>query len=108
MSEGQEKIRTLHIEEPAEKNWRGGVYLCTATNSFEADIFESKLRGENIPCLKRHKGAGNYLEVFMGTDAAYSIDIYVPEEVAAKPMERTPLESSPPVWPMVTAAVALQ
>ena len=62
------------------KEWRGGVYLCTAKSSFEADIFESKLRGENIPCIRKYKGAGNMLEIIMGQSITYPIDIYVPEE----------------------------
>ncbi len=62
-----------------KKPWRDGVYLCTAKNSFEADILESKLRSENIPCVKKYKGASNFLEVFMGSNSAFPIEIYVPE-----------------------------
>ncbi len=72
--------RDLMIDEKAEKEWRGGVYMCTAKNSFEADIFESKLRGEGIPCLRRYKGAGNFVEIAMGSNMAYPIDIYVPKD----------------------------
>jgi hypothetical protein len=60
--------------------WRDGVYLCTANDSMEADIFESKLRGEGIPCERRWKGAGNFLEIFMGTNTICPVDIYVPAE----------------------------
>lgn len=60
--------------------WRGGVYLCTVTDSFEADILESKLRSEGIPCVKKYKGAGNYIEVVMGHNTTNPIELYVPEE----------------------------
>jgi len=60
--------------------WRDGVYLCTVENSFEADLLESKLRSEGIPSIKKFKGAGNFLEIFMGSNSAYPIDLYVPEE----------------------------
>ena len=33
---------------PAEEEWRGGVYLTTVTSSFEADILESKLMSLRI------------------------------------------------------------
>ncbi|MDR3295358.1 MAG: DUF2007 domain-containing protein [Clostridiales Family XIII bacterium] len=66
-------------EKDENKQWRDGVYLCTANNSMEADILESKLRGEGIPGERRYKGAGNFLEIFMGSSSAYPIDIYVPE-----------------------------
>lgn len=62
-----------------DRVWRDGVYLCTAPNSFEADILESKLKGEGIPCVKKYKGASNYLEIFMGQNMTQPIDIYVPE-----------------------------
>ncbi|MDR2771101.1 MAG: hypothetical protein LBB57_03585 [Clostridiales Family XIII bacterium] len=65
-------------KEIEKKEWRDGVYLCTATGSTEADIFESKLRGEGIPSERRHKGAGNFLEIFMGANSLCPIDIYVP------------------------------
>ena len=60
------------------KEWRDGVFLCTAANSMHADILESKLRGEGIPCERRYKGAGNFLEIAMGA-SSFPIDIYVPE-----------------------------
>jgi hypothetical protein len=63
-----------------QKEWRDGVYLCTAKDSFEADLLESKLRSEGIPSIKRFKGASNFLEIFMGSSSAYPIDIYVPGE----------------------------
>jgi hypothetical protein len=58
--------------------WRDGSFLCTASNSLEADIIESKLRGEDIPSGRRYRGAGNFLEIFMGSNSTCPIDIYVP------------------------------
>ena len=63
-----------------DKVWRNGVFLCTTDNSFNADLLESKLRSENIPCIKKYKGASNFIEIFMGSNSAYNIDIYVPKE----------------------------
>lgn len=68
------------FEKKNQKEWRDGVYLCTAKNSFEADLMESKLRSEGIPSIKKFKGASNFLEIFMGSNSAFPIDIYVPEE----------------------------
>jgi hypothetical protein len=59
--------------------WRGGVFLCTTKDSMEADILESKLRSEGIPCIKRYRGASNFMEIFMGQNTAFPIDLYVPE-----------------------------
>lgn len=67
-------------EDQEQKEWRDGVYLCTARDSFEADLLESKLRSEGIPSIKRFKGASNFLEIFMGSSSAYPIDLYVPAE----------------------------
>ena len=35
--------------------WRDGVYLCTVNDSFQADLLESKLKGEGIPCVKKYE-----------------------------------------------------
>jgi hypothetical protein len=44
----------------------------------DADIIESKLRGEGIPAARKYDNAGNFLEIAMGA-TTYPIDIYVPE-----------------------------
>ena len=49
--------------------WRDGVYLCTVNTTMQADIIESKLRG-----------AGNFMEIAMGSSIGSDIEIYVPEE----------------------------
>lgn len=67
-------------EDQKGKEWRDGVYLCTAKDSFESDLLESKLRSEGIPSIKKFRGASNFLEIFMGSSSAYPIDIYVPGE----------------------------
>ncbi|MDR2089985.1 MAG: hypothetical protein LBP73_11615 [Clostridiales Family XIII bacterium] len=70
-------------KENQKEAWRDGVYLCTAASNTEADILESKLRGEGIPCERRWKGAGNFLEIFMGVNSICPIDIYVPADSLA-------------------------
>ncbi|MCI9596838.1 MAG: DUF2007 domain-containing protein [Firmicutes bacterium] len=60
--------------------WRGGVYLCTADSSFQADLLESKLKSEGIPCVKKYQAASNFIEIAMGANNAYPIDLYVPED----------------------------
>ena len=68
------------FDKKEQKEWRDGVYLCTAKDSFEADLLESKLRSEGIPSIKNFQGASNFLEIFMGASTTCPIDIYVPEE----------------------------
>lgn len=70
-----------------EGAWRNGVYLTTAGSSFEADILESKLRAEGIPSEKRYAGASNFLEISMGFQNAYPIEIYVPEQELERAQE---------------------
>lgn len=62
-----------------KNTWRDGVYLCTVTDNLQADILESKLRGEGIPCIRKYEGAGNYVEIFAGLSTVSGIDLYVPE-----------------------------
>ena len=61
--------------------WRDGVYLTTVKDSFEADIIESKLRSEDIPCVKRYSGAGNFMEIALGSNTTQDIEIYVPADL---------------------------
>ncbi|MCI8283733.1 MAG: DUF2007 domain-containing protein [Firmicutes bacterium] len=71
------------------------VHLLTAGSSFEADIIESKLRAEGIPCLKKYEGSSNFMEIFMGSQSGGSIEIYVPEkayESALEAVKTVPLE----------------
>lgn len=68
------------FEKKDKTNWRDGVYLMTAENSLHADIIESKLRSEAIPFIRREKGAGNAMDIIMGSNFAFPIDIYVPPE----------------------------
>lgn len=63
-----------------DKPWRSGVFLCRTENSLQADILESKLRSEGIPCMKKYLGGSNMIEVLMGRNDAFPIDLYVPEE----------------------------
>ncbi|MDD3350284.1 MAG: DUF2007 domain-containing protein [Eubacteriales bacterium] len=65
-------------EKETHEEWRDGVYLTTTTDSLQADILESKLRGEGIPCLRKYKGAGNAMEIMMGSNIGIPIDLYVP------------------------------
>lgn len=69
-----------YTDEKVETEWRGGVYLTTAKNSMEAEILESKLDSEGIPCLKKYRGASNAMEIIMGSNSTYPIDLYVPKE----------------------------
>ena len=63
------------------KEWREGVYLCSVKSGFQADLIESKLRSEGIPCIRRYKGSSNYMEIIFGRDFANEIDLYVPEQM---------------------------
>lgn len=69
-----------YSEEEIEPEWRGGVYLTTVKDSMEAGILESMLDSEGIPCLKKYRGASNAMEIIMGSNSAYPIDLYVPEK----------------------------
>ena len=83
------------FDEENKEPWRGGVYLTTASNSFDADIFVSKLDAEGIPAMKRYIGASNFIEIAMGTTSAYPVEIYVPEktlETAQMVIEPVPIE----------------
>lgn len=51
-------------------------FLTNVRNSQEAEIVVSLLESEGIPALKKHKGAGQFMEIYLGT--ANDLDLYVP------------------------------
>lgn len=53
----------------------------------QADILISKLAAEGIPCMKRHEGASNFLELYMGVSTMFPVELYVPEESLEQAME---------------------
>ncbi len=64
----------------------GGIFINTAYWAFvanardqiEAGMLESMLSEAGIPVLKKSKGSGAYMEVYMGISHT-GIDLYVPE-----------------------------
>lgn len=60
--------------------WRGGAYLCTVNDSFQADLLESKLRSEGIPYQRKYVGSSGYLEIVFGNNTVGEIELYVPED----------------------------
>jgi len=57
-----------------------GITLLTSVpNEIEAGMIETLLTEENIPVIKKQRGAGQYLEIYMGM-STYGVDLYVAEE----------------------------
>lgn len=79
------------LDRNKDDKWRNGVYLCDAHTSFEADIIESKLRAEGIPCVKNYRGASNFMEIALGSNTIQEIQIYVPEEMLEAAKRRSSL-----------------
>lgn len=61
-----------------DKAWRNGVFLTTVHTSLDADILESKLMGEGIPVVRKYRGGSNAMEIIMGSNYSFPIDLYVP------------------------------
>lgn len=53
--------------------------LTSVPNEIEAGMIETLLAEENIPVIRKQRGAGQYLEIYMGT-STYGVDLYVAEE----------------------------
>lgn len=52
------------------------VLLVTASDENEANILQSLLEANNIPSLRKHRGNGDYLQIYMGV-SYLGIDIFV-------------------------------
>lgn len=52
-------------------------YLMSVSNEIEAGNIEDVLKKNNIPVLKKHKGSGEYVQLYLGI-SNFGIDMYVP------------------------------
>jgi hypothetical protein len=56
------------------------AYLISVSNSIEAEMVEGLLSSSGIPALKKFKGAGGYLDIYMGA-VNVGVDLYVPSKL---------------------------
>jgi hypothetical protein len=61
-------------------------FLISVRDDMEAKIIEAKLNAYDVPILKKYKGLGSYLSVYMGS-TVFGIDIYVPENLYEKSID---------------------
>ncbi len=73
-------------EEQEEVEYDHDTFLISVRDEFEAEIVDSLLQAEGIPTVKRYKGVGQYLQVYMGKSYE-GIDIYVPSKCLGKGKE---------------------
>lgn len=62
------------------------AFLLSAADSIEAGMIEQLLNANGIPVLKKYKGMGGFLKIYMG-DSIYGVDLYVPAELLDKARE---------------------
>ena len=60
--------------------------LTVASNDIEAGMIESMLSTENIPVLRKQRGAGQYMKIYMGMSTE-GVELYVPAESLEKARE---------------------
>lgn len=66
-----------------EEEW---VFLINVSHGYEIDNIEGIFEENDIPLLKKHKGSGELLELYMGT-TSFGIDLYVPVSLLEKSKE---------------------
>lgn len=52
------------------------AFLISVANDMEAKVIEALLSSHDIPVLRKYKGAGGYLQVYMGA-TIFGIDLFV-------------------------------
>lgn len=75
-----EEIEFIHED---GEEW---VFLINVSDGYEIDNIEGLFKENDIPLLKKHKGSGEFLELYMGT-TSFGIDLYVPESLLEKSKE---------------------
>lgn len=59
------------------------TYLTSVSNSIEAEMMEALLTSSGVPVLKKFRGAGGYLTIYMGA-TNLGVDLYVPSKLLAQ------------------------
>src|SRR5690554_154322 len=72
-----ELVKELEQEEDQVQEYDSEELLTTVYDDFMATIIEAKLKDRGIPVLKRYKGPGGFLNIFMGA-SNLGVDLYVP------------------------------
>jgi hypothetical protein len=72
--------------------YEGEALLTTVSGSMEAEIIASLLGSYNIPVIKKYRGIGNYLSIYMGA-SNMGVDLYVPKSALETSKE---ILSAPP------------
>lgn len=73
--EGKENIDVIDKSNEIEIE-----YLMSVSNEIEAKHIEDILKHNNIPVLKKHRGAGEYIQLYLGA-SNLGINIYVPSNL---------------------------
>lgn len=64
------------------------VLLYTSTDDFNIGMVENLLKNNNIPSIKRYRGAGSYTNIYMGlSSVSGGIDLYIDREDYKKALE---------------------
>jgi hypothetical protein len=59
------------------------AYLTSVSNSIEAEMLEALLTSSGVTVMKKFKGAGEYLNIYMGM-TNLGVDLYVPSKLLAQ------------------------
>ncbi|MCL2546818.1 MAG: hypothetical protein FWE06_06445 [Oscillospiraceae bacterium] len=69
-----------HTPKKVQAAYAAPTFLCSATHGTTSDILLAALRGKGIPAQARHRGAGEFLTIYMGA-SAQGMDIFVPSDM---------------------------
>ena len=83
---GSELTDLIPEAEPFRLEAMKPVKLVTVVNNYDAGIILNLLESNDIPCLKKDKFTGGYMNLLMGF-SVYGQDIYVDEEDYERAME---------------------
>ena len=73
----------IHSPMGAEK---GEKLLITLTDQVFAEMVEALLKDHHVPVIKKHRGSGGYLQLYMGM-TNQGVDLYVPASLQEKALE---------------------
>mgnify|MGYP001008663804 FL=1 len=83
---GSELVNVSDTVEENDNEYDTEAFLISVASDIEANLYISLLDSYQIPVRKRYRGAGDYIEIYMGM-TNLGIDLYVPSKLLEQAMD---------------------
>ncbi len=82
-----DKLEEIEKNDDTDAEYDQETHLTSVSNRIEAEIIETLLNSNGVPVRKKSRGAGGFLDIYMGAISNFGIDLYVPSKLLEEAKE---------------------